>query len=80
MVDMVEFDWRSSGVNIRVIFPMLIYRVKMVGLFGFATIGIATIIDLWELLDINRGLSWVFLHFLMFSVGFIVILLQDSCV
>jgi dolichyl-phosphate-mannose--protein O-mannosyl transferase len=37
----------------------------MVGLFGFATIGLATIIDLWELLDIKRGLSWVrflFLH------------------
>jgi dolichyl-phosphate-mannose--protein O-mannosyl transferase len=31
----------------------------MVGLFGFATIGLATIIDLWQLLDINRGLSLV---------------------
>ncbi len=40
------------------------YSVKMVGLFAFATIGIATIVDLWELLDINRGLSLVFFLFL----------------
>jgi dolichyl-phosphate-mannose-protein mannosyltransferase len=31
--------------------------VKMVGLFAFATIGTATIVDLWERLDIKRGLT-----------------------
>ncbi|KAI9351121.1 Dolichyl-phosphate-mannose-protein mannosyltransferase-domain-containing protein [Zopfochytrium polystomum] len=31
--------------------------IKMVGLFTMATIGIATLNDLWRLLDIKRGLS-----------------------
>ena len=35
------------------------FRVKMVGLFTVATVGIATLIDLWELLDIKRGHSMV---------------------
>ncbi|KAI8919634.1 Dolichyl-phosphate-mannose-protein mannosyltransferase-domain-containing protein [Entophlyctis helioformis] len=35
----------------------LVLGVKMVGLFTVATIGIATIVDLWELLDVRRGLS-----------------------
>ena len=52
----------------------------MVGLFAFATIGMATIFDLWELLDINRGLSIVSdMVILTFSVNFIDILLPDSC-
>lgn len=31
----------------------------MVGLFTVATVGIATLVDLWELLDIKRGHSMV---------------------
>ncbi|KAI9322162.1 glycosyltransferase family 39 protein [Dichotomocladium elegans] len=31
--------------------------VKMVGLFVVASIGVCVLVDLWELLDINRGLS-----------------------
>lgn len=34
-------------------------RIKMVGLFAFATIGLATIMDLWERLDVERGLTMV---------------------
>ena len=33
--------------------------VKMVGLFLVALIGIAVICDLWNLLDIRRGLTMV---------------------
>lgn len=33
--------------------------VKMVGLFTVATVGIATLVDLWELLDIKKGHSMV---------------------
>ena len=33
--------------------------MKMVGLFTVACIGIAVLFDLWELLDIRRGLSMV---------------------
>jgi dolichyl-phosphate-mannose-protein mannosyltransferase len=33
--------------------------VKMVGLFTVATVGIATLADLWELLDIKKGHSMV---------------------
>ena len=33
--------------------------VKMVGLFVVAAVGVATLYDLWDLLDINKGLSGV---------------------
>jgi dolichyl-phosphate-mannose--protein O-mannosyl transferase len=32
----------------------------MVGLFTVATIGVATLFDLWERLDIKRGLTTVY--------------------
>jgi dolichyl-phosphate-mannose-protein mannosyltransferase len=35
----------------------LVTQVKMVGLFLVASVGIATVIDLWELSDLKRGLS-----------------------
>ncbi|KAJ3121116.1 hypothetical protein HK098_003965 [Nowakowskiella sp. JEL0407] len=39
--------------------------VKMVGLFAVATVGIATLVDLWRLLDIRRGnpMSLIIRHF-----------------
>lgn len=40
----------------------LILGVKMVGLFTVASIGIATIYDLWILLDIKKGHPMVFLN------------------
>ncbi|KAJ3059044.1 hypothetical protein HK102_010183, partial [Quaeritorhiza haematococci] len=51
-----SFDWwlwlSLTGVGLA-----LTMGVKMVGLFIVATIGIATLIDLWRLLDIKKGLS-----------------------
>lgn len=35
----------------------LVLGVKLVGLFTVATVGIATLYDLWEILDIKRGHS-----------------------
>ena len=35
----------------------LVAGVKMVGLFTVATVGIATLFSLWEILDIKRGYS-----------------------
>ena len=32
---------------------------KMVGLFTFATVGAAVLYDLWDILDIRKGLSMV---------------------
>lgn len=37
----------------------IVLGIKLVGLFTVASIGIATIVDLWELADIKRGLSFV---------------------
>ncbi|CAG8457563.1 10972_t:CDS:10 [Ambispora gerdemannii] len=47
--------------------------VKMVGLFTFATIGVAVLVDLWELLDIQRGLTMRQFrrHFFARSIGLI---------
>lgn len=33
--------------------------VKMVGLFVVATIGVCVLVDLWDLMDIKRGLTMV---------------------
>lgn len=41
----------------------LVTGVKMVGLFTVATIGVATIRDLWTILDIKRGYSMVIYNF-----------------
>jgi len=48
----------ASGVSLG-----LTISVKMVGLFTVMTIGVAVLIDLWNLLDIERGLSMVRLLF-----------------
>ncbi|KAJ3304805.1 hypothetical protein HDV03_002347 [Kappamyces sp. JEL0829] len=44
-----------SGVGLA-----LVTGVKMVGLFTVATVGIATLFDLWQLLDIRRGYSMAY--------------------
>ncbi|KAI8618004.1 Dolichyl-phosphate-mannose-protein mannosyltransferase-domain-containing protein [Chytriomyces sp. MP71] len=45
--------WMSmTGVSLA-----LTIGVKMVGLFTIGVVGIATLVDLWRLLDIDRGLS-----------------------
>lgn len=41
------------------IFLSLTISCKMVGLFAFLTVGTAVILDLWNLLDIKRGLTLV---------------------
>ncbi len=48
-----------SWVRLVVCTGILTNRIKMVGLFAFATIGLATIMDLWERLDVERGLTMV---------------------
>ncbi|KAI8376364.1 O-mannosyltransferase [Radiomyces spectabilis] len=47
--------------------------VKMVGLFLVGAIGMATLVDMWELLCIQRGLTWKRLsgHFIARCVGLI---------
>ncbi|GBB86163.1 hypothetical protein RclHR1_01260034 [Rhizophagus clarus] len=49
--------------------------VKMVGLFTVMTIGVAVLIDLWNLLDINRGLTMTQFrkHFAARAIGLIVV-------
>ncbi|KAG9303275.1 hypothetical protein G9A89_013601 [Geosiphon pyriformis] len=49
--------------------------VKMVGLFTVATIGVAVVYDLWELLDIQRGLTMKQFrrHFFARAIGLIFI-------
>ncbi|CAG8739794.1 18878_t:CDS:2, partial [Acaulospora morrowiae] len=53
----------------------LTLSVKMVGLFTVFTIGYAVIYDLWNLLDIKRGLSMDHIrkHFLARALGLIVV-------
>ncbi|CAG8440221.1 3055_t:CDS:10 [Diversispora eburnea] len=53
----------------------LTLSVKMVGLFTVATIGYAVLNDLWNLLDINRGLSMTQFkkHFFVRALGLIVV-------
>lgn len=41
------------------VFLSLTISCKMVGLFAFCTVGTAVVIDLWNLLDIKRGLTIV---------------------
>lgn len=41
------------------VFLSLTISCKMVGLFAFMTVGTAVVIDLWNLLDIRRGLTIV---------------------
>jgi dolichyl-phosphate-mannose--protein O-mannosyl transferase len=59
MVVLDGHDWFRIGNGYWVRFK-LISSVKMVGLFTVGTVGIATLFDLWKLLDIKRGLSIVF--------------------
>jgi dolichyl-phosphate-mannose-protein mannosyltransferase len=51
------------------------HSVKMIGLFVVAAVGIAVIMDLWELLDIKYGLSTKNLaqHFGARAVGLILV-------
>ena len=37
----------------------ILFSVKLVGLFVVTTIGICVLVDLWELMDIKRGLTMV---------------------
>ncbi|KAI3649787.1 hypothetical protein MP228_005419 [Amoeboaphelidium protococcarum] len=59
-----------SGVAIS-----LTTSVKMVGLFIVALVGVSTIIDLWRIIDIRRGISdWeCFKHFTGRVIGFIAV-------
>lgn len=41
------------------VFLSLTISCKMVGLFAFMTVGFAVVLDLWQLLDVRRGLSIV---------------------
>ena len=41
------------------VFLSLTISCKMVGLFTFFTVGTAVVIDLWNLLDIKKGLTVV---------------------
>ena len=36
-----------------------LFSVKLVGLFVVTAIGICVLVDLWELMDIKRGLTMV---------------------
>ncbi|CAI2185386.1 19719_t:CDS:2 [Funneliformis geosporum] len=60
----------ASGV-----FLGLTASVKMVGLFTVMTIGVAVLIDLWNLLDIERGLTMIQFrkHFAARAIGLIVV-------
>ncbi|CAG8562246.1 1640_t:CDS:10 [Funneliformis caledonium] len=60
----------TSGV-----FLGLTTSVKMVGLFTVMTIGVAVLIDLWNLLDIERGLTMIQFrkHFAARAIGLIVV-------
>ncbi|PWN21294.1 hypothetical protein BCV69DRAFT_282030 [Microstroma glucosiphilum] len=71
-----EFSFRwwawmiATGVNLS-----LTMSCKMVGLLTFLTVGTAVLVDLWKLLDINRGLTMrrVAKHFFARALGLIVI-------
>lgn len=41
------------------VFLSLTISCKMVGLFAFMTVGTAVLVDMWNLLDIRRGLTMV---------------------
>jgi dolichyl-phosphate-mannose--protein O-mannosyl transferase len=58
----------------------LVTQVKMVGLFLVASVGIATVIDLWELSDLKRGLSLVSFRFYTFSNKYGDIFQLEQCV
>ncbi|RIA96567.1 glycosyltransferase family 39 protein [Glomus cerebriforme] len=60
----------TSGVSLG-----LTISVKMVGLFTVMTIGVAVLIDLWNLLDIKRGLTMTQFrkHFAARAIGLIVV-------
>ncbi|KAL1921677.1 uncharacterized protein VTP21DRAFT_10319 [Calcarisporiella thermophila] len=53
----------------------LTLSIKMVGLFTFITMGIAVIVDLWNLLDYRRGLSMRQFgrHFFARTIGLIIV-------
>jgi dolichyl-phosphate-mannose-protein mannosyltransferase len=57
------------------IFLSLTISCKMVGLFAFMTVGTAVVVDLWNLLDINRGhsIDHVFKHFAARVLGLIIV-------
>ncbi|RGB36070.1 glycosyltransferase family 39 protein [Rhizophagus diaphanus] len=60
----------ASGVSLG-----LTIGVKMVGLFTVMTIGVAVLVDLWNLLDINRGLTMAQFrkHFAARAIGLIIV-------
>ncbi|KAF0357977.1 glycosyltransferase family 39 protein [Gigaspora margarita] len=60
----------ASGVTLG-----LTLSVKLVGLFTVLTIGIAVIVDLWNLLDIKRGLTMDHFkkHFYARAIGLIIV-------
>ncbi|GAA5825596.1 hypothetical protein JCM11251_000303 [Rhodosporidiobolus azoricus] len=57
------------------VFLSLTISCKMVGLFAFLAVGTAVVVDLWNLLDIKRGLSidHVARHFFARVLGLIVV-------
>lgn len=64
---MVVLDWFKYGFDVEVrkkcihikvksnLFIDSIHSVKLVGLFIFAAIGIAVIVDLWDVVDMKSG-------------------------
>ncbi|KAJ3388379.1 hypothetical protein HDU84_009813 [Entophlyctis sp. JEL0112] len=63
MVVLADDDRSISGIdtgviqNFLLVFLLICFRIKMVGLFTIGVIGIAVLVDLWRILDIERGLT-----------------------